>query len=161
AKLTQREMEILQQIVAGKTKKEIAADLKLRAKTVGGYRANIMDGLRIHKTAGIVVVGIWYGFVRLPIEGAGCLINMKIGLQRWLWRCLVFLAASAVYLYGFPAATLSYEALVLLHVLVGVVFSALLVLALAQRLKGGPALAKLGWVLLATGAALGLILIRI
>jgi len=86
---------------------------------------------------------------------------MKIGLQRWLWRCLVFLAASAVYLYGFPAATLSYEALVLLHVLVGVVFSALLVLALAQRLKGGPALAKLGWVLLATGAALGLILIRI
>jgi Flp pilus assembly protein TadD len=83
------------------------------------------------------------------------------GPQRWLWRCLVLLAATAVYLYGFPAATLAYEATVLLHVLVGVVFSVLLVLALARRLKGEPALAKLGWVLLAAGAALGLILIRI
>lgn len=66
AKLTQREMEILQQIVAGKSNKEIAADLKLSANTVAVHRANIMDALGIHKTAELVVYAIRNGLVTLP-----------------------------------------------------------------------------------------------
>jgi DNA-binding NarL/FixJ family response regulator len=64
--LTARELEILQHIVAGKSNKEIAADLGLSANTVAVHRANIMDALGIHKTAELVVYAIRNGLVTLP-----------------------------------------------------------------------------------------------
>jgi len=64
--LTQRELEILQHIVAGKSNKEIAADLNLSVNTVAVHRANIMDALGIHKTAELVVYAIRNGLVNLP-----------------------------------------------------------------------------------------------
>jgi DNA-binding NarL/FixJ family response regulator len=64
--LTARELEILQHIVAGKSNKEIAAELGLSANTVGVHRANIMDRLGIHKTAELVVYAIRNGLVNLP-----------------------------------------------------------------------------------------------
>jgi DNA-binding NarL/FixJ family response regulator len=64
--LTVRELEILQHIVAGKSIKEIATELKLSANTVAVHRANIMDALGIHKTAELVVYAIRNGLVTLP-----------------------------------------------------------------------------------------------
>jgi DNA-binding NarL/FixJ family response regulator len=64
--LTVRELEILQHIVAGKSNKEIAIELKLSANTVAVHRANIMDALGIHKTAELVVYAIRNGLVSLP-----------------------------------------------------------------------------------------------
>jgi DNA-binding NarL/FixJ family response regulator len=64
--LTQRELEILQHIVAGKSNKEIAAELDLSVNTVSVHRANIMDALGIHKTAELVVYAIRNGLVNLP-----------------------------------------------------------------------------------------------
>jgi DNA-binding NarL/FixJ family response regulator len=64
--LTQRELEILQMIVDGKSNKEIAAVLDLSANTVAVHRANIMDALGIHKTAELVVYAIRNGLVNLP-----------------------------------------------------------------------------------------------
>ena len=64
--LTVRELEILQYIVAGKSNKEIATELKLSANTVAVHRANIMDALGIHKTAELVVYAIRNGLVTLP-----------------------------------------------------------------------------------------------
>src|SRR5215467_794269 len=64
--LTARELEILQHIVAGKSNKEIASDLNLSVNTVSVHRANIMDRLRIHKTAELVVYAIRNGLVNLP-----------------------------------------------------------------------------------------------
>lgn len=66
AGLTPRELEILQHIVAGKSNKEIAQDLKLSVNTVSVHRANIMDALGIHKTAELVVYAIRNGLVTLP-----------------------------------------------------------------------------------------------
>jgi DNA-binding NarL/FixJ family response regulator len=63
--LTARELEILRHIVAGKSNKEIAAELGLSANTVGVHRANIMDRLGIHKTAELVVYAIRNGLVSL------------------------------------------------------------------------------------------------
>jgi len=63
--LTARELEVLRHIVAGKSNKEIAAELGLSANTVGVHRANIMDTLRIHKTAELVVYAIRNGLVTL------------------------------------------------------------------------------------------------
>jgi DNA-binding NarL/FixJ family response regulator len=64
--LTPRELEILQHIVAGKSNKEIAAELNLSANTVAVHRANIMDALGMHKTAELVVYAIRNGLVNLP-----------------------------------------------------------------------------------------------
>jgi DNA-binding NarL/FixJ family response regulator len=64
--LTVRELEILQHIVAGKSNREIAAELNLSANTVAVHRANIMDALGIHKTAELVVYAIRNGLVTLP-----------------------------------------------------------------------------------------------
>lgn len=64
--LTQRELEILQMIVDGKSNKEIAVALELSANTVAVHRANIMDALGIHKTAELVVYAIRNGLVNLP-----------------------------------------------------------------------------------------------
>jgi len=64
--LTPRELEVLQRIVAGKSNKEIAAELNLSANTVSVHRANIMDALGIHKTAELVVYAIRNGLVSLP-----------------------------------------------------------------------------------------------
>ena len=64
--LTARELEVLQHIVAGKSNKEIAADLNLSVNTVSVHRANIMERLGIHKTAELVVYAIRNGLVNLP-----------------------------------------------------------------------------------------------
>lgn len=64
--LTQRELQILQLIVDGKSNKEIAEQLDLSVNTVAVHRANIMDALGIHKTAELVVYAIRNGLVNIP-----------------------------------------------------------------------------------------------
>jgi DNA-binding NarL/FixJ family response regulator len=65
-KLTQREREVLQYIVQGKSNKEIAAILGLSVNTVSVHRANLMQALGIHRTADLVVYAIRKGLVTLP-----------------------------------------------------------------------------------------------
>jgi DNA-binding NarL/FixJ family response regulator len=66
AGLTQRELEVLQMIVDGKSNKEIATVLELSANTIAVHRANIMNTLGIHKTAELVVYAIRAGLVNVP-----------------------------------------------------------------------------------------------
>ena len=68
------------------------------------------------------------------------------------------LTISAVYLYAWPAPNLVYAAAVLFHVGLGVVFCAAGLFLLRDALRG-PAIVKLGTVILAAGAVLGLALI--
>ncbi len=63
--LTNRELEVLQLIVNGKSNKEIAGDLSLSVNTVSVHRANIMEALGIHNTAELVVYAIKNGLVTL------------------------------------------------------------------------------------------------
>jgi Flp pilus assembly protein TadD len=81
--------------------------------------------------------------------------------NRRLTRTLAALALSAVYLYGYPSATIFYAAIVLFHVAAGIVFSVLLIAHLVRSLKSDAIFARLGWVLLAGGAILGIVLIKI
>ena len=66
AALTQRELEVLQMLVDGKSNKEIATALDLSANTIAVHRANIMSSLGIHKTAELVVYAIRAGLVNVP-----------------------------------------------------------------------------------------------
>lgn len=54
SQLTRREREILQYIAEGHTSPEIAKMLFISKKTVENHRANIMEKLNIHDTAGLV-----------------------------------------------------------------------------------------------------------
>jgi DNA-binding NarL/FixJ family response regulator len=64
-KLSTRELEVLQLIVHGKSNKEIAIVLELSVNTVSVHRANIMQALRMHNTAELVVYAIRSGLVSI------------------------------------------------------------------------------------------------
>ena len=46
ARLTAREQQVLERIVAGRLNKQIADDLGISIKTVEAHRANIMENLK-------------------------------------------------------------------------------------------------------------------
>src|SRR5438270_4398827 len=73
---------------------------------------------------------------------------------------LVFvLALSAIYLYAFPAPTLFYAGMVLLHAGLGVIAALCLVRFLWRFLRQFSLTAKIGWLLFTVGAGLGVALI--
>ncbi|MGA9528330.1 MAG: tetratricopeptide repeat protein [Terriglobales bacterium] len=77
-----------------------------------------------------------------------------------LLRGLIYiLVASAAYLYPFPQANLIYPAVVVIHVLAGIVAAIVGVVFAPRLLRQGNVVRKTGWLLLALGAALGLLLI--
>jgi Flp pilus assembly protein TadD len=82
-------------------------------------------------------------------------------VKRWLSRSVVALAVSAVYLYGYPAATISYVVVDLFHIAIGIVLTFFLVVFLLRLLLLVTLLARLGWILLLAGALLGIVLIKI
>jgi DNA-binding NarL/FixJ family response regulator len=63
--LSDRELEVLQLIVAGKSNKDIALVLRLSPNTVAVHRANIMEALHLHNTAELVVYAIRHGLVSI------------------------------------------------------------------------------------------------
>src|SRR5215469_2310354 len=78
----------------------------------------------------------------------------------WLAGLFAFLLVSAGYLFTFPQANVFYAVMVLLHLIAGVAASTWLAIWLYRLLKQSSTVAKAGWVCLATGAVLGLVLIK-
>ena len=62
-RLTLRQREVLQLVAEGNTSKEIATKLGISAKTAESHRAEIMQTLGIHDTAGLVRYAIRLGIV--------------------------------------------------------------------------------------------------
>lgn len=62
--LTKRETEILKYIALGHTNRQIADTLFLSFRTVNTHRANIMQKLKIHETAGLVRYAMGIGLVK-------------------------------------------------------------------------------------------------
>ena len=58
ARLTAREQQVLERIVAGRLNKQIAADLGIYIKTVEAHRANIMDKLEANTVADLMRVAL-------------------------------------------------------------------------------------------------------
>jgi len=81
-------------------------------------------------------------------------------VERVLSWLVAFLAISAAYLYTFPRPTVLYAGVVLLHALGGVIAAILLLLSLFRRLRQASFVARSGWLLVAAGPVLGIILIK-
>ena len=86
--------------------------------------------------------------------------RFQVFAGRGLLWLLVFLTASAAYLYTFPQPNLFYAGVVLLHAAGGVIAAVLLVAALFRLMRKGSFFARAGWLLVAAGAVLGIILIK-
>ena len=80
--------------------------------------------------------------------------------SRLLSVLLVFLFASAGYLYAFPQTNLFFAVIVLLHVLAGLLTTILLIVFLLRSLWQESIVARVGWLMFAGGALLGLVLIK-
>jgi Flp pilus assembly protein TadD len=82
-------------------------------------------------------------------------------MSRWRFGLLLGLTLSAVYLYTYPSATVLYGSGVLLHAGAGIVLAFLLIPILRQVFHDCPLAIRFGWLLIAAGTLLGLVLIRI
>ena len=80
-------------------------------------------------------------------------------MKRWRSLSVLILALTAVYLYAFPTATIVYAMTVLLHTGLGVLLTVGLAAFLFRGIGKEQWLARMGWVLLAGGAVLGVALI--
>jgi Flp pilus assembly protein TadD len=83
-----------------------------------------------------------------------------MGVRALSWL-LAFLFLSAVYLYAFPQTNIFYAVVVLLHALAGLLLSIYLLIFLFQLLRDGSWTARLGWLVIAASAVLGVVLIKI
>ena len=68
ARLTSREMEVLQLIAEGKANKETAAELGIGMKTVEKHREHLMQKLAIHDTAGLTRYAISAGIIESSVQ---------------------------------------------------------------------------------------------
>jgi len=82
-------------------------------------------------------------------------------MNRWRPRILVLLAITSIYLYGYPSATLTYSAVLLFHLVAGLVLTVSMVPYFASCWREQKFANRLGWSLLALGAILGIVLIKV
>jgi len=61
--LSPRELEVLQLIAEGNANKQVAAELRISAKTVEKHRHNIMEKLQLYHTAGLTRYAITSGLI--------------------------------------------------------------------------------------------------
>ncbi|MGB7730222.1 MAG: tetratricopeptide repeat protein [Candidatus Acidiferrum sp.] len=80
-------------------------------------------------------------------------------MKRWRSLSVLILSLTAIYLYAFPTATISYAVTVLLHTGLGVLLALGLVVYLFRGIGKDQWLARIAWVLMAAGAVLGVALI--
>jgi hypothetical protein len=80
--------------------------------------------------------------------------------ERLFFGLFFLLMASAAYLYSFPQPTIFYPAVVLVHAIAGAIAFIALVVVLHRLLRGATVVSRLGWLLVAGGAVLGLVLIK-
>jgi DNA-binding NarL/FixJ family response regulator len=68
ARLTSREMEVLQLIAEGEANKQIAGELGIGIKTVEKHREHLMQKLNIHDTAGLTRYAIGAGIIESSVQ---------------------------------------------------------------------------------------------
>jgi len=68
ARLTSRELEVLQLIAEGQPNKQVADELKISIKTVEKHRQSMMQKLNIHDVAGLTRYAIGAGIIESSVQ---------------------------------------------------------------------------------------------
>jgi DNA-binding NarL/FixJ family response regulator len=68
ARLTLREMEVLQLVAEGRANKQVAGELGISIKTVEKHRQSLMRKLNIHDTAGLTRYAIGAGIIESSVQ---------------------------------------------------------------------------------------------
>lgn len=68
ARLTSREIEVLQLVAEGQANKQVAASLGISIKTVEKHRQHVMDKLNIHETAGLTRYAVAQGIIESSVQ---------------------------------------------------------------------------------------------
>ena len=68
ARLSSREVEVLQLVAEGKANKQTAAELGISTKTVEKHREHLMEKLNIHDTAGLTRYAIGAGIIESSVQ---------------------------------------------------------------------------------------------
>jgi FixJ family two-component response regulator len=66
--LSQRERDVMQLLVAGKTTKQIAAQLRISSKTVDNHRASVLEKMTVDNLVELTRLAVTYG-LPVPPEG--------------------------------------------------------------------------------------------
>ncbi|MBA4263969.1 MAG: DNA-binding response regulator [Comamonadaceae bacterium] len=66
--LSDRELEVMQRIVAGERLTDIAEALHLSIKTVSTHKTHILEKLRLNSTASLIRYGLEHQVVQLPMD---------------------------------------------------------------------------------------------
>jgi len=82
-------------------------------------------------------------------------------MSRWRFGLPFILTLTAIYLYAYPTATIIYGGGILLHATAGILLAILLIPILRQAFRERSLQTRLGWLLIAAGTVLGLLLIKI
>ena len=80
-------------------------------------------------------------------------------MRRILAAVTLVLAATAMFLYAYPAASLVYEAVVVVHIVLGVALLIFAVPALWRSLRETSAMERTGWIILLVGGVIGTVLL--
>ena len=62
---TEKELQIIRMICAQATNEEMAVKLKKSLRTVEGYRATILDKMKVRNTAGLVIYAVKTGIYKI------------------------------------------------------------------------------------------------
>src|ERR1700735_1394153 len=80
-------------------------------------------------------------------------------MKRLVHLCLALLFLPAPCLYAWPSANVPYFAALFLHLLTGIAFLILLTFGLLPILRSSSTASRIGWILLAFGGVLGIVLV--
>src|SRR6202041_521424 len=80
-------------------------------------------------------------------------------MKRLIHLSLAILFLTAAYVYAWPSANVPYFAAILIHLITGIAFLVLLTIGLLPILLTSPVVSRIGWILLAFGGVLGIVLV--
>src|SRR5271170_2432659 len=80
-------------------------------------------------------------------------------MKRLIHLSLAILFLTAAYVYAWPSANVPYFAAIVIHLVTGIAFLILLTIGLVPILRNSPVASRIGWILLAFGGVLGIVLV--
>ena len=80
-------------------------------------------------------------------------------MKRLVDICLALLFLTAVYVYAWPSANVPYFGAIVMHLIAGIAFLILLTARLLPILRNSSIASRIGWILLAFGGVLGIVLV--